>query len=428
MEFICCLVLEIYLGQFYLMNREKIVTALDIGSSSVRVGCALLREEGPPQLVGVGQSASLGVRRGQIVDIKEVVASLKEAFLAAERTAGVKISKAIVTLGGPQVELMNSSGSVAISRADGEVSGEDVSRVLGAAQAVSIPQNKQIIYTLPFSYSVDNDQDIEDPLGMKGVRLGVDTLLVLVSHPVIRAIKKALAEVNIQPEGWLYEPFAVSRAVLSKKHKEAGVLLVNIGGGMTTLSVFGERRLRHATILPLGASNVTHDVAIGLKAAIDVAERVKVEYGSCFTPNVSKREQVVLADWGVEDVSVSRYALAQMIEARYSEIFLGIAKEVRKFIKEKSLPAGVVLTGGGAKTTGIVELAKRELKIPVHMGRIREIESDLAEAFDPAYSAIIGSILWAWDEEKANSGELLSSFETQGFMHKAKEWLRELLP
>jgi len=323
---------------------------------------------------------------------------------------------------------MNSTGSVAISRADGEVSQEDIKRVLSAAKAVSIPQNKQIIYTLPFSYSVDNDQNIEDPLGMRGVRLEVNTLLVLISHPVMRAINKALGEVGRQAEGWLYEPFAVSRAVLAKKHKEAGVLLANIGGDMTTLAVFGERRMKHAAILPLGASNVTHDVAIGLKTAIDVAERVKVEYGSCFTPSVSKREQVVLADWGVEDVSISRYSLSQMIEARYSEIFSAVEKEVRKFIKDKGLPAGVVLTGGGAKTMGLQELAKRELKLPVHIGRIREIESDFAEAFDPGWSTVMGSILWAWDEEKANSGELASSFESRGFVYKMGQWLKELLP
>lgn len=410
------------------MAKEKIVTAVDIGSSSIRVGCALLRPGFLPKLVGVGVSPSLGVRRGQIVDVVEVVSSLNEALKEAERTAGFKISKVIASVGGPQVDLMTSTGSVAISRADGEISSDDIKRVLASANAISLPQNKEILHTVPTGYTVDGEENIEDPLGMKGVRLEVNTILVLVSKPILRAISKALEQTGRQVEGWVYEPFAVSRAVLSKKQKEAGVLLMNIGGAMTTLSVFREQQLDHAAVLSLGSASITHDVAIGLRAAIDVAEKVKVEYGSCFARDISKREQVVLADWGLEDISISRHSLCQIIESRSSEIFSNTQKEIKKFTKEKNLPAGVILTGGGAKLSGIVELAKKELKLPVRVGRVREIESDLSDAFDPAFSTVVGSVLWAYDDDNFQESAPQMSFKGSGVIKKAGEWLRELLP
>jgi cell division protein FtsA len=410
------------------MLREKIVTALDVGSSVVRVGCALFKEGSSPRLIGVGQASSVGVRRGQIVDIVEVVLALKEAFREAERTSEVKISKAVVAIGGPQVELMKSGGSVVISRADGEVSPDDINRVLDSSKAVSIPQNKQIIHTIPLSYSVDNDLDIEDPLGMKGVRLEVNTLLVLASHPVLRAVTKALETSEKQVEKWIYEPFAIARAILSKKQQEVGVVLVNIGGAMTEISIIKERELIYTAMVPLGGSNITYDVAIGLKTTIDVAERVKTEYGSCYSQDVSKREQVVLADWGLEDVSISRYALSQIIENRCSTIFGEVHKEIKKFIKEENLPGGIVFTGGGAKLSGIVKLAKREFKLPVQIGRVKEIESDLSEAFDPSFSTIVGSILWSHDNEDKSLDGLMDSSGIQNVLAKVWEWIKELLP
>lgn len=410
------------------MPREKIITSLDLGSSLIRVGCALVKEGSSPQLIGVGQASSIGVRRGQIVDIAEVILALKESFREAERSSEVKITKAIVAIGGPQVELMKSGGSVVISRADGEVSQDDINRVLDSSKAVSIPQNKQIIHTLALSYSVDNDTNIENPLGMKGVRLEVTTLLVLASHPVLRAVTKALEASGKQVEKWVYEPFAITRAILSKKQQEAGVALVNIGGAMTEISIIIERELIHTAIVPLGGSNITHDIAIGLKTAIDVAERVKIEYGSCYSQDVSRREQVVLADWGLEDVNISRYALSQIIENRCSAILSEVHREIKKFIKERSLPAGIILTGGGAKLSGIVKLSKREFKLPVQIGRAKEIESDLSEAFDPSFSTIVGSILWSHDNEDENSDAFIDSSIIQNTLAKAWEWTKELLP
>ena len=415
------------------MAKEKIITALDIGSSTIRVGCALLKAGSLPRLIGVGVSPSAGVRRGQIIDAEEVIAALAEAFREAERTAGVAISKATVAVGGPQIELRRSRGSVVISRADGEVSKEEIQRVIESSRAIPIPSNREIIAVSPVSFSVDEDVGLEDPLGMRGVRLEVETLLVIAPQPFLKAITKSLKAVGREVEGWLWESFAVSRAVLTKKQKETGVVLANIGGAMIGLVHFEEQQLRHASTIAAGASSVTHEIAVQLRTAIDVAEKVKIDYGTCVASAVSKREQVVLADWGLENLSVSRYALAQIVESRTRAITGLIEKELRVFTKNKTIPAGVVLTGGGAKLAEFAELARKELKLPVTVGRTRDIESELNEAFDPSFSTVVGAVLWVADGELRTDAGMGGRFREElenpgGIWRKIGGILQELLP
>ncbi len=410
------------------MSRERIVTCCDIGSSSVKVGCALLESGRPPRLVGAGSSPSLGVRRGQIIDLSEVVSALKNSFAECERAAGVKISKTLVLVGGPRTEIMRTSGSIAVWRADGIVSDDDIARVGAESQAISLPQNKIIIHAEPIAYAVDNETGLKNPRDMKGVRLEVSALLALALSPILKSFKKAVGEADREVEDFVYTPLAVARSTLSDSHIEAGVALVNIGGGSTDISIFKERGLVEDVSVSLGGVHITHDVAIGLKTSLDVAERIKVGEGSAFASGVSKREQVVLAEWGLEHVNFSRYALAQIIEGRARELFESVLRELKRYTKDKALPAGVVLTGGGAELKGMVELAKYVLKLPVEIGRNREIESELAEAYEPAWSGVVGAILLAHFAERKSEINARRDLGPQGIFRLIKEWLEELLP
>src|SRR3989344_437080 len=190
------------------------------------------------RLVALSHSPTLGVRRGQIIDIDEVASCLRIVLDDAEKQSGYHISRATCLVSGPQTEIARSIGRVAVSRADGEVSREDTERVAESARGTTLAQNKDIIHTVPLSYTLDEAKQIEDPVGMKGVRLEIDALLVLASSPVLRALTKTFQEARIQPEGWMFGPLAVSCATLSKKQKEAGVAIVNIGGAPTTVRVF----------------------------------------------------------------------------------------------------------------------------------------------------------------------------------------------
>jgi len=410
--------------------REHIITALDIGSTTVRVATALVdSKQAVLRLVGAGEEPTLGVRRGQIVDIPEVVTSVSKAFSEVERVSGFSLSKTFVTVSGPQVDLLRSIGSIAVSRADGEVSPEDVARVLESARTVSLPQNKEVIHTLPISFLLDGDVGLQDPVGMKGVRLEANVILVLASSPLLRTVNKVVAEAERQSEGWLFGPRVAGRAVLTKKQREAGVALLDIGGTSTDIALFKDGELAEHRVVPLGGSHITHDVAIGLKTPIDVAERVKVEYGSAFSSAVSKREKVVLTDWGLEDITVSRYALSKIIETRARKLFSEIGKKIEDYTEYNMLPGGAVLVGGAAKLDGMVECAKRELKLPVASGVIRDLEGTLPELTDPAYSSVCGALLNVYEAENMPQNEASrSTFEIQGAIEKVKDWLKDFLP
>ena len=411
------------------MARETLISAVDIGSSTVRVASAILRADGGMRLVALSHSPTLGVRRGQIIDIDEVASCLRIVLDDAEKQSGYHISRATCLVSGPQTEITRSIGRVAVSRADGEVSREDTERVAESARGTTLPQNKDIIHTVPLSYTLDEETQIEDPVGMKGVRLEIDALLVLASSPVLRALTKTFQEARIQPEGWMFGPLAVSCATLSKKQKEVGVAIVNIGGATTTVSVFYEGRLHSSHVVSLGGVHITYDIAIGLKSTLDIAEQVKLEYGHANSARVSKREQVVMNEWGMEDVVVSRYALSRICEARMRDILGEVKKELKPHLRRTALPGGVVLTGGAAGMPGVKEVAERELKLPVHKGIIRGVESESHDMRDLGFCAAIGAVLTSRNDSLRTSGPPLSLILDQSNLsRRLKGWIQEFLP
>jgi cell division protein FtsA len=416
------------------MSRgDRIITALDLGSHKIRVATLLVSPTQDLKIIGYGESPSHGIRRGQIIDLKEAVESIKEAISLASKSGNVKISKITVGLGGAHFKLMDSKGAIAVSRADGEISQEDVSRVLDSARAISIPTNREIVHTIPSEYIIDNDEKIKDPVGMHGVRLESNVVLVLGSTPVLKLVRKSVQDSGVELENIVYSPLAASRAVLTKKQKELGSVCVDIGSGSTGISVWEESELKFASVLPVGSSLITNDVAIGLRIAPELSEKVKTEFGCCFAANVSKREQLVLADWGIENIIMSKFELARIIEARLCEIFDMVGEELKKSGKANFLPAGVVLSGGGVRLEGAIELAKKRLKLPVEIGRVREIKSDFGEFFNPDSATLAGILLYQYENERdfSSQKQVLSSnkkvFE-EGFWAKVKEWFSELIP
>ncbi len=412
------------------MARERIITALDLGSHKIRVATLLISPESDLKVIGFGVSAARGIRRGQVIDHKEAVASIKEAINAASKSGNVKLSRLTVGLGGPHFKLINSRGSIAVSRADGEISPDDVNRVLDSARAISLPSNRDIVHTIPVAYTIDGLDRVKDPVGMKGVRLEADTILVLGASPVIKAVRKAIQDAGLELESVIYSPLASSRAVLTKKQRELGVAVVAVGAGTTELAIWEESELKYAGVVPMGSNSITNDVAIGLKVAPEISEKIKTEHGSCLTGSVSRREQIVLADWTGDDAVVPKWELTRIIEARVSEIFEMVADELKKSGKASLLPAGVVLTGGGVKMEGVQELAKKKLKLPVELGRVREIKSDFNEIFSPESATLAGVLLYEYDNEERKK-ERAGNLETlpgEGLWQKIKDWFSELIP
>lgn len=415
------------------MAREEIAVGLDVGTSAVRVVVAQL----PPdpaekvRVIGASEQASSGLQRGVVTDVEETVESVSQALDRAEQMAGVSIDRATVSIGGAHLSSLNSRGVIAVSRADGEISEEDVSRVVAAAQAVSLPSNREILHVVPQHFIVDGQGGVTDPQGMTGVRLEVDAHIIEGSAPFIKNLTKCVYRAGVTVAELVFAPLAAARAVLTKRQRELGVALVDLGAGTTSLAVYEENQLLHTAALPVGSSHVTNDIAIGLRSSIDVAERIKVEFGSAVPADVKKSQDVNLRNVSEaeEDVTVSRRHVAEIIEARLVEIFTLVNRQLRAIDRAGLLPAGVVLTGGGAKLHGVVDLAKKELRLPAQIGFPQALPAVDDRAEDPAFAAAVGLLLTDVASRYAKERSPLRALAAVGpTVAKLRGWFRTLLP
>lgn len=414
------------------MAKEKIIVGLDVGTCNVRVVVAQVRDEFKPQILGVGKAVSGGLRKGVVVDLEEVVKNIQEALQLAQRISGIDIEEVFVGIGGSHISCRPSRGVIAVSRADGEISEEDKARAISAASAISLAPNREILHVLPRRFTVDGQDAIKDPVGMSGVRLEVDALLIEGATPYIKNLIKCVREADIEEAGLLLSCLADSWAVLTKRQKELGVLLLDLGGGTTGLTVYEEGDILHCQILPIGSAHITNDIAIGLRTSIDTAEKIKLEYGSALPENVSKKEMVDLTHLGEAEGQVSRLQVAEIIEARVSEILDLVNKELKKIDRAGLLPAGVVLVGGGAKLPGLVDLAKEKLKLPVQIGYPQGLEGIIDQIDDPEFSTACGLILSALsDDVKVEGGRSAFGNLTDSVgptVNKMKKWLKGFAP
>jgi len=415
------------------MAKESIIVGLDVGSCFIRTVVAKMRaDQTKPQIIGMGQVLSFGLRRGIVVDIEEAVKNISQSVQEAERSSGLSIERAYVSLSGNHITSRASKGVVAVSRADGEISREDVERAINAASAIPLSPNREILHIIPRSFSVDDQKGIKDPAGMNGVRLEVDALIIEGATPFIKNLTKCISEVGLEIEGLVLASLAASRAALTKRQKELGVLALDLGGGTASLIVFEEGDIIHSCVLPIGSSHITSDIAIGLRSNIDLAEKVKLEYGSALVSEISKKDNINLSKLSGEEKGViPRVQVAEIIEARLSEVFDLVNKELREIDRQGLLPAGVVLLGGGAKIPSLVDLAKEGLKLPAQVGFPLELEGIVEEVDDPAFATAIGLVLWSIDE-RVKSGRLgvipFGRFSISSTVNKIKSWLRGFLP
>lgn len=414
------------------MSKENIVVGLDVGTCCIRTVVAKLKSDGSkPQLIGVGQAPSCGLRKGIVIDIEEVVKSISQSVQEAERISGVPIERAYVSISGNHIDTRVSKGVVAISRADGEVSKEDVLRAINAASAISLSQNREIIHIIPRGFSVDGQMNIKEPVGMNGVRLEVDALIIEGATPFIKNLTKCVTEAGLEIEELVLAPLAASRSALSKRQKELGVLALDLGGGTAGLTIFEEGDIVHSCVLPIGSSHITNDIAIGLRSDIDLAERIKLEYGAAISSEINQKDMIDLSklSMGGEKGIIPRVEVVNIIEARISEILELVNKELKKVDRQGLLPAGVVLLGGGAKVPGLVDLTKEELKLPVQVGFPLDLDGPMEDVDDPSFATAIGLILWHLDNQHRDQEEhTLSKFSPSPFMRKIKEWLKGFLP
>lgn len=417
---------------------DDIIIGIDLGSSAIRValGRASVGENNEPRLhiIGAVTSPSNGIYRGAITSIEEAVSSLSKALERAERMTGVPLNSAYVGIGGTHIMVQDTRGAVAVSRPNAEIVEEDVERAIDAAKSIAIPANYAILHTIPKRFSVDGQRGIKDPVGMNGIKLEVDALVIetLASH--YRNFTKTVARTGLDVESVIFGPLAAAEAVLSEKEKDLGVCLVNVGSSTTSLVIFEEGELVHTAVLPLGGDHITNDIAIGLRVGIDIAEQVKLRWGSALPDNFDRKEVCSLREFnqpGAEEVK--RRFIAEIIEARLEEIFELIDSELRKIDRSGMLPVGAVVIGGGLQIDGALEVARRVLRLPASYGQLHDVSSVLDDIRDPAYCTAVGLARWAFEERRGlgrgGSFGKLFNFKSGGKMaDHLRRWLSTFIP
>jgi len=412
-------------------KKEDMLVGLDIGSSNVRVVIGKTDPEKQlPSVVGIGSHVARGIRKGMVVDLEEAVSSISGALEKAERMVGAAVESAFVSVSGEQITSQVSKGVIAVAKADGEITEDDVTRAIEAAQAVSMPPNQEILHIIPRSFNVDDQKGVKDPVGMTGVRLEVEALIIYAANSLIKNTTKAIYRAGVDIEDLVLAPLAASQAVLTKRQKELGTVLIDIGGGTTGIAVFEEGELVHTSVLPIGGSHISNDIAIGLRTSVEVAEKVKKEYGFANPAEVDQGEEIDLSKIDPsEEETISKKHIAEVIEARLAEIFEMVDKELKKLRRSGKLPAGAVLTGAAAKLPGIIDVAKRELKLPVQIGFPKELPFAVDKIDDPAFATAVGLVLWAFDLQSHGGAIHNRKFRTlSDSLEKLKNWFKSLLP
>ncbi|MBI4993993.1 cell division protein FtsA [Candidatus Wolfebacteria bacterium] len=390
-------------------------TALDIGSSQIRVLVSEAQKNGQWSILRVFQAPSGGLKKGEVVDCEEAQMSLKIIFDKIKEFDKSALKNIFIGVSGANVKSRNSKGIVAVSRADNEISQDDIDRVIKASQAIKLSSNRMIIHTITREFIVDGVSDIRDPLGMAGTRLEVDSLVIDAFSPSVKNILNIVESLEGSSAGLIYNPMAASRAILTKNQKDLGVVLVDIGFGVTTMSVYEDGKLLHVAGFPVGSANITNDLAIGLKCSVKAAELIKLVFGRAVVNEASKEKitpEIIKKKSGINIYELDKHFksvfsgrdVADIIESRLTEIFEFVNNELKAIGRAGRLPAGVIICGGAVKLPGIINLAKNELKLTADVGfpvadefetLNSEEENDLSQ---PEFSVAVGLSLLAKDQ------------------------------
>ena len=394
---------------------DEIFAGLDVGSHVIRiaVGKVVPTTDSKDQMhiIGALEVPSSGVNKGSVTDVEEAVSCISLALEQAERMTGVPITSVWVGISGHHIVAQESRGVIGVARSDGEIREEDVERAMEAARTVATPTNHEIIHVIPKSFTVDNQRGIKDPVGMTGIRLEVDALIIQGLISQIKTLTKCIYRTGLDIEDLVFSVLAASESTVTSRQKELGVVVVNIGASTTSMVVYEEGDVLHTSVLPVGSDHITSDIAIGLRTSIDIAEQVKQRFATCLPDTVSPDEEIDLYDVGApESERVGRRFIADIAEARAHELFEMIDKELKRIGRSGMLPAGLVLTGGAMKLEGMVELAKRVLKLPATQGSAIGVSSVIDRASDPAFAPAIGLVLWGRHSRGGGNGGKFGKF------------------
>lgn len=420
---------------------QNIIAGIDVGSSKIACIIAQISEEDTlPRVMGFSSVDSRGVRRGQIVDINLVASSVEQAIEQAERMAGSKITTAFVSVGGPHIESINSQGVVAVSQPDVEISDDDIHRVIDAAKAISLSSTREVIEVSPREYIVDGQSGIKNPLGMSGVRLEVQTHIITASMTNLKNLDRVLSDLGVTTRGYVFSGLASSLSTLSETEKELGVVLIDIGGGKTDIAVYIEGALAFSGSLPVGARHITNDIAVGLRVSLDSAEQIKLHLSNDknLTYIKDKKDEIDISNLRLKEgiTSISYKTVVDgIIRPRVEELCEYVLERLDKNDMLNAVPSGLVITGGGALSSSMVDSAKRVIGLPARIGVPQYITGLIDEVTYPQCSAVVGLILYGKDssvtEQRMNVKDfdkIFRNMSVKGSMNKMKDLFKSFIP
>jgi len=382
-------------------KRDNIIVGLDIGTTKI---CAIVgeRTRDGVEIIGIGTHPSKGLRKGVVVNIESTVESIRKAVEEAELMAGCEINRVYCGIAGGHIRAFNSHGVIAIKNR--EINQADIDRVIEAAQAVVIPPDREVIHVIPQEYIVDDQEGIQEPLGMIGIRLEVKVHIVTAAVTSAQNIVKCANKAGLDVADIALQQIASSEAVLNPDEKEIGVVLVDIGGGTTDIALYHGGTIKYTTVISLGGNQVTGDISVGLRTTASEAEKLKREHGCAMTAMVSRDDVMeVQSVGGNTSKTVSRYMLCEIIEPRIEEIFQLVKREIMKSGYENLVSSGIVLTGGSAAMEGITELAEQVFNLPVRRGLPIGITGLVDVVKSPMYSTGVGLVLYGGKNLEARS-------------------------
>src|SRR5579862_1028709 len=373
-------------------NKDLIV-GIDIGTSKVVTLVGEMSADGKLNVIGLGSHPSQGLKKGVVVNIESTVQSIQNAVEEAEKMAGCQIYSAYTGIAGSHIRSINSHGMVAIR--DREVTQLDVDRVIDAAKAVAIPADQKILHILPQEFIIDNQDSIREPVGMSGVRLEAKVHIVSGSISAAQNILKCLKRCGLVVNDIVLEQFASSQSILTEDEKELGVCVVDIGGGTTDIAIFTDGAIRHTAVIPIAGDQVTNDIAIALRTPTRNAEEIKIKYGCALQDLVDTNQMIDIPTIGDKmGRRMPARALAEVVEARYEELFTLAATELRRSGLEEYIAAGIVLTGGASKIVGAQEIAERIFKMPVRIGKPHHVTGMPDIINNPIYATGVGLLVY----------------------------------
>ncbi len=379
---------------------EEIVFGLDIGTTKM---CALVGavREGRLQIIGLGVEPSRGMRKGMVVDVSEASIALARAVEKAEETSGYDLSQAIVSMAGEHISCTNNRAAISLGKeSSGGITVQDIERALAAAQGIPVPHNRQIVHLIPRTFVVDDQTGVRSPMGMHGSRLEVEAHIVIGAMPALQNLSQCASNVGIRTEEFVMNALASAEAVLEPTEREMGVIVADIGGGTTDIALFTQGKVWHTKVISVGGYHITNDIAVGLRAPFQVAEKIKIQFGDCRPSQIDPAYVFTVEPFGGDKIQVGRQDLAHVIEARVEEIFQLILQEIKRSGYTGLLPAGIVLTGGTSQLRGITKVAERVLKVPARVASPKNLHGLVDTISTPAYATSVGLLRWAVSDNR----------------------------